>query len=61
MKVAYARRALVDMAEIDAHIRAQDPETAKNVAREIQARCAALALILFSIRRPICAMFVACH
>ena len=44
MKLAYARRALEDMAEIDAHIRAQDPETAKNVAREIQARCAALAL-----------------
>lgn len=44
MKVTYARRAQQDMAEIDAHIRAQDPGTAKNVAREIQARCAALAL-----------------
>ena len=44
MRVAYARRAQEDMTEIDAHIRAQDPETARNVAREIQARCAALAV-----------------
>ena len=42
MKLVYSRRAQSDLAEIHAHVAAQDQDQARSIARELKAHCEAL-------------------